>query len=66
MVPLRPAQHATHVQTAVDAERRRRREAAVPHRPQPPPRLGDAFRRRSLFLLPADDEPADDESGQAG
>jgi hypothetical protein len=61
VVPLRPAQHATQVQTAVDAERRRRREAAVPHRPQPPPRLGDAFRRRSLFLLPADDEP--DEAG---
>ncbi len=66
VVPLRPAQHATQVQTAVDAERRRRREAAVPNRPQPPPRLGDAFRRRSLFLLPADGGPDETEPEQAG
>ncbi|GIE93915.1 DDE-type integrase/transposase/recombinase [Paractinoplanes rishiriensis] len=63
VVPMRPVGRVAQVQTAVDAERRRRREAAVPDRPQPPPRLGDAFRRRSLFLLPAD-EP--DEPGQAG
>jgi hypothetical protein len=63
VVPMRPAGRLAEVHTAVDAERRRRREAAVPDRPQPPPRLGDAFRRRSLFLLPAD-EP--DEPGQAG
>ncbi|MEV7770126.1 transposase [Kitasatospora sp. NPDC086791] len=39
---------------AVDAERRRRREALPVRRPVPPPRLGDSLRRRSLFLLPSE------------
>jgi hypothetical protein len=56
VVPLRWAGRAAEAQTAVDIERRRRREAAVPERPQPPPRLGDAFRRRSLLLLPVDEQ----------
>ncbi|WP_436494282.1 hypothetical protein [Actinokineospora sp. HUAS TT18] len=44
---------------AVDADRRRRREEAVAAGPvSPPPRLGEAFRRRSLFLL-ADNDPDD-------
>ncbi|MFJ9692303.1 transposase [Kitasatospora sp. NPDC101183] len=46
---------AAGVQAAVDADRRRRREAAVTGRPTPPPRLGDSLRRRNLFLLPDDD-----------
>ncbi|MFI8461687.1 transposase [Kitasatospora sp. NPDC085464] len=50
---------ADSVQAAVDAERRRRREAAVTGRPTPPPRLGDALRRRNLFLLSDDDSDTD-------
>ena len=57
VVPLRRAERVAAAQTAIDAERRRRREQAVPHRPAPPPRLGDAFRRHSLLHLPDDDEP---------
>ena len=40
----------------LDAERRRRREAAVPVAPKPPPRLGASYRDRNVFLLPEDDE----------
>lgn len=48
-------------QDAIDADRRRRREAAVPSRPSPPPLLGESLRRNSLFLLP--DEDTDREPG---
>jgi hypothetical protein len=69
VMPLGLDQHAGQVQDAIDAERRRRREAAVPRRPDPPPRLGEAFRRRSLFILP-DKDPAGpgegDEQDQGG
>ena len=41
---------------SLDAERRRRREAAVPVTPKPPPRLGASFRERNVFVLPEDDE----------
>jgi hypothetical protein len=57
VVPLRRVDRAAATQTAIDAERRRRREQAVPERPAPPPRLGEAFRRHSLLHLPDDDEP---------
>jgi hypothetical protein len=57
VVPLRRVERAAEAQAAIDAERRRRREQAVPNRPAPPPRLGDAFRRHSLLRLPDDDEP---------
>lgn len=50
------AQHTVH---AIDAERRRRREAAVPSRPTPPPLLGEALRRSSLFHLPDEDDEQD-------
>ncbi|WP_033825840.1 transposase [Kitasatospora sp. MBT63] len=43
-------------QGAVDAERRRRREQAVPVRPVPPPRLGDRLRAVSLLALPDEDD----------
>ncbi|MGW8780232.1 transposase [Streptomyces sp. NPDC055796] len=52
-------EQADTVARAVDADRRRRREA-IAHQPTPPPRLGEALRRRSLFLLPPDE---DDEPG---
>jgi hypothetical protein len=57
VVPLRPGRARGSVD-AVDAERRRRREQAVPRPPAPPPRLGAGLRRRSLLLIPAEDEPA--------
>jgi len=41
---------------ALDAERRRRREQAVPQRPAPPGSLGDRLRRTSLLVLPEEDE----------
>ncbi|WP_441247772.1 transposase [Kitasatospora sp. McL0602] len=49
---------AEGVRDAVDAERRRRREAAVTGRPTPPPRLGEGLRRRNLFLLPDEETDA--------
>ncbi|WP_439678212.1 hypothetical protein [Embleya sp. MST-111070] len=59
----RQAEQARTVQDAVDLDRRRRREEAVrdTDRPVLPPRLGEAVRRRSLFLLPPD---PDDEHGE--
>jgi hypothetical protein len=56
VVPLRWADRAGQVEAAVDAERRRRREQAVPQRPAPPPRLGDAYRQRSLLIVPEDQD----------
>ncbi|MFD0502480.1 hypothetical protein ACFQ0G_04955 [Streptomyces chiangmaiensis] len=52
-------EQARTVQDRVDADRHRRREAATAgRRPAPPPRLGEVLRRRTLFLLPLDeDEP---------
>ncbi|GAA3003152.1 hypothetical protein GCM10010519_39060 [Streptomyces lactacystinicus] len=47
---------AAAVDAAVDAERRRLREAGVARAPAPPPRLGDSLRRRRLFALPSDDD----------
>ena len=41
---------------AIDAERRRRREQAVPQRPAPPGTLGDKLRSTSLLALPDEDE----------
>ena len=53
----------TRTQRAVDADRAQRRHRALADRPVvPPPRLGEEFRRRNLFLLPSDD---DDGAGQA-
>lgn len=63
VVALRWPERARQAEDAIDAERRRRREAAVPVRPDPPPLLGEAARRHSLFLLP---DEADDEQDQEG
>ena len=60
VTPLRSepgwAQRAVQTAGSLDAERRRRREAAVPVTPKPPPRLGASFRERNVFVLPEDDE----------
>jgi hypothetical protein len=66
VVELRWPARARQTEQAVDAERRRRREAAVVSRPCPPPLLGEALRGRSLFLLPAEDEDPDDEPTRGG
>ena len=50
------AQRARQPRGDLDAERRRRREAAVPLTPKPPPRLGASFRDHNVFVLPGDDE----------
>ena len=49
-------QRARQARDGIDAERRRRREAAVPVTPKPPPCLGASFRDRNVFVLPEDDE----------
>jgi len=63
VIPLRGGpgwpQRARQARDGIDAERRRRREAAVPVAPQPPPRLGASFREHNVFLLPEDDGEED-------
>ena len=60
VTPLRPgqgwSQRARQARDGIDAERRRRREAAVPVTPELPPRLGASYRDRNVFLLPEDDQ----------
>jgi hypothetical protein len=52
VIPLRWPEQAARASDAVDAERRRRREAAVPRRPAPPPTLGDQLRATSMLSIP--------------
>ena len=56
VVPLRWPEQASQAGDALDAERRRRREQAVPQRPAPPGSLGDRLRSTSLLALPEEDE----------
>jgi len=56
VVPLRWPEQASSARDAIDAERRRRREQAVPRRPDPPGTLGDKLRSTSLLALPDEDE----------
>jgi len=56
VVPLRWPEQAARARDAIDAERRRRREQAVPQRPAPPGTLGDKLRSTSLLALPREDE----------
>jgi hypothetical protein len=56
VTPLRWPERSRSAGEAVDAERRRRREAAVPVAPKPPPRLGASFRDHNVFVLPDDEE----------
>jgi len=57
VVPLHWPGQAARAGDLLDAERRRRREAAVPVTPKPPPRLGASFRERNVFVLPEDEDP---------
>ncbi len=56
VVPLRWPEQASRARDAIDAERRRRREQALPERPAPPGTLGDRLRSTSLLALPDEDE----------
>ena len=56
VVPLRWPEQAAQASDALDAERRRRREQAVPRRPAPPGSLGDRLRATSMLAIPEDDE----------
>jgi hypothetical protein len=56
VTPLRWPERSRSAEEALDAERRRRREEAVPVIPKPPPALGASFRERNVFVLPEDDE----------
>jgi hypothetical protein len=55
VVPLRRPDRALQARAAIDEQRRRRREAVVPARPQAPGTLGDGLRRTSLLSIPEDD-----------
>jgi hypothetical protein len=55
VVPLRWPEQEAQARNAVDAERRRRREAAVPRRPAAPPSLGDRLRATSMLSLPEEE-----------
>jgi hypothetical protein len=56
LVPLRWPERASQAGDALDAERRRRREQAVPQRPAPPGSLGDRLRATRMLAIPEDDE----------
>jgi transposase InsO family protein len=56
VVLIRPPERAVQASEALDAERRRRREAAVPRRPAPPLTLGDQLRATSMLSIPDEDE----------
>ncbi|WP_395298767.1 transposase [Kitasatospora hibisci] len=63
VVPLRWRERARQGQSAVDDERRRRREDTVRGRPAPSPALAQRLRERSLLTLP-DEEDSDDAEGK--
>jgi hypothetical protein len=67
VVPMRWPDQAREASTAVDAERRRRRELTAGARPEPAPLMRDALRRGSMLRLP-DEDPAgrQDIAGSAG
>ncbi|WP_199854889.1 transposase [Streptomyces dioscori] len=64
--PITWARDARATESAVTSEMHRRRTAAVPGRPEPPPSLGDTLQHRHLFAaLDADDEPICDTRAEA-
>lgn len=56
---------AREAEYAVDAERRRRREAAVSARPEPAPLMRDALRRHSMLRVP-DEDPGEQQGTVTG
>jgi hypothetical protein len=60
VVAMRWRGRAREVEGAVDAERRRRREEAVPSKPTIPPPLGASSLKDNVFMLPANEEDASD------
>ncbi|WP_435279422.1 transposase [Streptomyces sp. 1222.5] len=62
VVPLRPKDRAQQVHDAVNSERRRRREAAVPDQLPASPDLSERLRSSSLLALPDDDFNDDDDT----
>jgi hypothetical protein len=62
VVPLRWPDRARQGETALDDERRHRRERAVPQRPAAPGGLGDRMRRTSLLLIPREEPEAEPEA----
>lgn len=56
MRPLRWRQRAGQARDGIDADRRRRREAAVPVVPGPPRLLGASYRDRNVFVIPDEEE----------
>ena len=52
MTPLRWRQRAGQARDGIDADRRRRREAAVPVARGPPRPLGASYRDRNVFVIP--------------
>ncbi len=55
VAPVRWRDQARDAASAVDAERRRRREQAAGSRPEPAPLMRDALRRGSMLRLPDED-----------
>jgi len=55
VVAMRWPDRAAGTRDAVDAERRRRRESAVPSRPEPAPLMREALRRNSTLRIPGED-----------
>jgi len=55
VVPMRWRDQARDAASAVDAERRRRRERAAGSRPEPAPLMRDALRRGGMLRIPDDD-----------
>jgi hypothetical protein len=60
VVAMRWRDRAGDARNAVDAERRRRRESAVPSRPEPAPLMREALRRTSTLRIPG--EPGEQET----
>ena len=56
MVALQWPDRARRAENMVDAERRRRRKAAVPSRPEPAPLMREALRRKSILRIPDDED----------
>jgi hypothetical protein len=61
VVAMRWRERAREVESAVDGERRRRREEAMRSNPRIPPPLGASSLKNNVFVLPAGEEDAADD-----